>query len=266
MIATAEPPVRHSALHVGEVRHRRFLPRPHAFRYGLHLVYLDLDELDQVFRDRWLWSVERRNWASFRRADYLGDPDTDLADAVRDRAAQDLGRRPDGPVRMLTQLRYLGYCFNPVTFYYCFAQDGEQLEAIVAEITNTPWGERHAYVLDATTAERTASGVLRWTFDKVFHVSPFMAMDHRYDWRFSVPGADRPLLVHMENRRGDELWFDATLTTRPRALDGPTCAGALVRHPFMTGKVLAGIYWQALRLWMKRTPFHPHPVHREKRS
>jgi len=266
VIATAEPPVRHSALHVGSVRHRRFLPKPHAFRYGLHLVYLDLDELGSAFRDRWLWSVERRNWASFRRADYLGDPDQDLATAVRDRVDAELGRRPDGPVRMLTQLRYLGYCFNPVTFYYCFAPGGERLEAIVAEITNTPWGERHAYVLDAETAETTKSGVLRWGFDKVFHVSPFMAMDHRYDWRFSVPAPDRPLVVHMENRRGDDLWFDATLTTEPRALDGRNCAGALLRHPFMTGKVLAGIYWQALRLWMKRTPFHPHPEHREKRN
>jgi DUF1365 family protein len=266
VIATAAPPVRSSALHVGSVRHRRHMPRPHAFRYGLHLVYLDLDELDSVFRDRWLWSVERRNWASFHRRDYLGAPDTDLATAVRDRVEAELGRRPDGAIRMLTQLRYLGYCFNPVTFYYCFGAATDALEAIVAEITNTPWGERHAYILDVRASETTESGVHRWTFDKVFHVSPFMAMDHRYDWRFSVPGTDRPLLVHMENRRNGELWFDATLTTRPRPLDGPTCAKALLRHPFMTGKVLAGIYWQALRLWMKRTPFHPHPDHREKRT
>jgi DUF1365 family protein len=257
---SAPPEATASALYVGQVRHRRFLPRGHAFRYRLQMVYLDLDELDAVFADRWLWSVERANWASFRRRDYLGDPSVPLAEAVRARVGEATGRRPEGPIRMLTQLRQLGHCFNPVSFYYCFAPDGEQVEHLVAEITNTPWHERHAYVLDRADAGIAANGTLRWQFDKSFHVSPFMAMDHRYDWRFSAPG--ETLAVHMENRRGAELWFDATLTMRRRPLSGFECAKALLRHPFMTGKVTAGIYWQALRLWLKRIPFHDHPRHR----
>ena len=209
---------RASCLYLGQVRHRRFLPKPHAFRYRLHMLYLDLDEIETVFDGRWLWSVGRRNWASWHRRDYLGDAAVDLRTAVLDRVEQVCGHRPAGPIRMLTQLRYLGYCFNPVTFYYCFGPGGDEVEAVVAEITNTPWGERHSYVLDRTSAERAPNGTLRWRFPKSFHVSPFMPMDHRYDWRFGTPGPT--LAVHMENHGGDALWFDATLTISALSLAG----------------------------------------------
>jgi DUF1365 family protein len=251
---------RASCIYRGEVRHRRFEPKAHAFRYRLHMLYLDLDELDEVFDGRWLWSVERANWVSWRRRDYLGDPGMPLRDAVLARVDEELGRSPSGPVRMLTHLRYAGYCFNPVTFYYCFDADDRHVDALVAEITNTPWKERHAYVLGRDDAEISPNGTLRWRFDKAFHVSPFMAMEHRYDWRFSEPR--EALAVQMENRRDGAPWFDATLTMRRRELTGPELARALLRHPLMTGEVIAAIHWQALRLWLKRVPFHPHPKHR----
>jgi DUF1365 family protein len=176
-----------SALYRGTVRHRRHLPRPHAFRYRIFQPLLDLAELELAFADRWLWSVERGNVASFRRRDFHGDRDTPLDAAVRDTVAAHLGRRPTGPIRMLAHLRYFGQCFNPVVLYYGYCEDGRTLDWIVAEITNTPWNERHAYVLPVAKAVERHR-MLHWDFDKRFHVSPFMPMSRNYAWRFSAPG------------------------------------------------------------------------------
>ena len=245
-----------SALYFGRLRHRRFAPRPHAFAYPLFMAWLDLGELDQVFADRWLWSARRPALAWFRRADYLGDPALPLAEAVRQRVAEAGLPRPAGPVRMLTHLRMFGYAFNPVTFYYCFDPEGLRVETIVAEITNTPWGERHAYVLGAPTNEGTAA-VHRHRFAKAFHVSPFLPMALGYDWRFGTPG--RTLSVHMEDLDGAQKVFDATLALERVEISTASLARALVTFPLMPLRVSAAIYWQALRLWLKRTPFHAHP-------
>jgi len=244
-----------SALYQGTVVHRRHTPVPHEFRYRVSYLYLDLAELDTAFAGRWLWSVERGNVVSFRRADHLGDPAVPLDTAVRDLVAARTGRRPEGPIRLLTHPRYFGYGFNPVSFYYCWNPAGGALEAIVAEVNNTPWGERHCYVLDP--ADSLRQGHHRYRFGKDFHVSPFLAMDYTYDWRFSVPGGD--LAVVMRNERDGRLDFEAAMALQRRPLTGPQLARALVAYPFMTGKVIAAIYWQALRLWWKGVPFHAHP-------
>jgi len=240
-----------SCLYTGTLRHRRFAPRPRAFRYRLFMAWLDLAELDEVFRDRWFWSVRRPALAWFRRGDYLGDPAVPLDQAVRDLVSRETGVRPAGPIRLLTHLRMFGHCFNPVSFYYCYDAAGAKVETIVAEITNTPWNERHAYVLPA------AEGELRFRFGKAFHVSPFLPMALQYDWRFSEPG-DR-LAVHMRNLDGGVKVFDATLDLERREIGATTLAGALARFPLMTLQVVAAIYWQAFRLWTRRTPFHAHP-------
>ncbi len=257
--AGASNNIRHSAIYTGHVRHRRFMPVPNAFRYRIYMLYLDLDELRHAFDGCRLWSYERFNVACFQRRYFFGDADVPLKDAVRTAVEKELGRAVPGPIRMLTHLRYFGYCYNPVTFYYLYAEDGETLEAIMPEITNTPWGERFAYILDCRKSEAGAAGRYRWIFPKKFHVSPFMPMDVMYDWRFGVPG-DR-LSVHMQNIIKDEKHFDATLTLERRPLTQRNLNRVLWQYPVMTTKVVTMIHWQALRLWAKRVPFYQHPTY-----
>lgn len=245
--------MRPDAIAIGSVWHRRQAPKAHAFRYKVWMSLLDVDELATSFRRSRLWSLGRLNLVSLRRRDYVGPHDLSLGGAVRRLVNTRLGFRPSGRVRMLTHLRQWGMCFNPVTFYFC--EDGRGgLEAIVADIHNTPWNERHAYVLDA----RTQPGPdFRFTFAKAFHVSPFLPMDMRYEWQFCYQ-AER-IDVHMRVIRGDTqlLLTGMRLTlaemTPRRMLSMP------LRFPFMTLRVTAGIYYQALRLWLKRIPFISHP-------
>jgi len=245
----------HSALYTGWVRHRRHAPRDHAFRYRLFMTYLDLAEVDRVLSLHPLWSRSGPAAVRFERADYLGDPARPLDAEVRDRVAAVLGRRPAGPVRLLTHLRTWGHCFNPVSFYYCF-DPADELDAIVAEVTNTPWQERHGYVMDARAGRRGRA--YRFDLAKALHVSPFFPMDQRYDWQFRAPGDS--LAVHMNNLERGRRVFDATLVLRRRELSFRTMTEVLVQHPVMTGRVVAAIHWQALRLWLKRVPFFSHPA------
>lgn len=251
-----------SCLYEGVVRHRRFAPTPHDFSYGVSMLYLDLAELDRVFDGRWLWSAHRPAPVRWKREDFLGDPSVPLDEAVRARVELRTGRRPRGAVRMLTLPRYFGYSFNPVTFYYCFEEDGA-LAAIVAEITNTPWKERHAYVLDLARDEGRGHAH-RWRFAKDFHVSPFLPMELAYDWRFTDPAA--ALVVHMEDHDAKSCVFDATMTLRRTEISTASLASAFARRPFQTSQVAAAIYWQALRLKQKRVPFHEHPQWKAKPS
>ena len=245
-----------SGIYEGWVRHRRHAPHAHAFRYRLYLMYLDLAELDRVFAGRALWSVNRRNVAEFRRSDYLGDPAVPLGDAVRARIREVCGRAPDGPIRLLTHLRTFGHVFNPVSFYYCFDAGDRRVETIVAEVTNTPWKERHSYVLPVRDAERHGSA-LRWDFRKAFHVSPFLPMQRGYAWRFTAPG--ETLRVHMDVLDGASRDFDATLVLERRPLTGASLARVLLRYPAMTLRVVSAIHWQAFLIFLRRNPVYDHP-------
>lgn len=268
-----------SCLFEGRVRHRRFTPIENAFTYSAFWAYLDLAELDRVFDRRWLWSTSRFAIARFDRRDHLLFPDDVAAPSIPDRrpsqgqcpvrsggdlpsldlsvrqlVASVTGSPITGPIRLLTQLRMWGYLMNPVSFYYCFDEAGMYADVVVAEVNNTPWGERHCYVLDRRAQPERR---LRFEQAKQFHVSPFMNLDMQYRWALTSPA--ETLTVHIENWRAADRLFDCTLHLKRREISGAELARTLMRHPFMTGTVTAGIYWQALKLWWKRCPFVPHP-------
>jgi uncharacterized protein len=227
-----------SAIYEGVIRHRRFAVREHVLRHRIALAYVDLDEVAEL--------PLRRGLVEFRRSDYLPGPGS-LADAARALAGS------SGPVRLLTNLRTFGHCFNPVSFVYC--HDGEdRLQAVIAEVTNTPWGERHAYVLRRSGDERVLGG----DFEKLLHVSPFMGMDHAYAMRAAAPG--ETLSVHVESRRSGELAFDATLRMRRRQFSSRVLAEVTARYPAATLRTLSLIYAHAVVLRLKGVPVHSHPT------
>jgi len=209
--------MKHSKLYIGRITHKRLEPFIHRFEYGVFMAYVDLDETQKlVGRQSWLYSSKRRALVEFRRSDYHGDPNLPLADCIRKLVQNKTGNTTTGPIRMLTNLRVLGYIINPVTFYYCFNEQDTQVEHIVVEITNTPWNERHAYVL---TPEKNLSDKADWyhyIIDKDFHVSPFLELDYEYEMQFSQP--KRNLVVSIANNRANERKFIATLKLHEEAL------------------------------------------------
>jgi len=245
-----------SLIYEGTVRHRRHSPRAHAFTYRVAMPFLRLDEIPTLFAAARLWSASGRAPGQFRREDYLGDPSLPLADEVRRRIREETGAEHRGPIYLLANPRCFGMVMNPIACYYCFSEDEARLEFLVAEVTNTPWDERHSYVLTAPGH----GGHLRTEFDKAFHVSPFNPMDMRYHWRSNTPG--QRLALHLENHREGERVFDATLALKARAMSPAALDGLLLRFPLMSAKVGLAIYWQALQLFLKGVPFVPHPDHR----
>lgn len=246
----------HSAIYEGFLRHRRHYPRVHRFCYPVFMMYLDLDELDTVLEKSPFWS--RKPWrpARFVRSDYLGDPELPLEQAVRERIHEVTGVWHEGPIRMLANLRYFGYVINPIACYYCF-DETEALRYLVAEVTNTPWGERRSYVLKCDPRRKFQ----RIDFHKELHVSPFNPMEMKYHWCSNEPS--RLVSLNLETEHQQRIHLDATMVLKRREIDSRSLASILLRYPWMTARVAWAIYWQALKLWFKRAPFYDHPASRD---
>jgi uncharacterized protein len=241
-----------SGIYEGTVLHHRLEPFDRQFSYRITMVCLDLSEVDQVCAAHPLWSVERANAVSFQRRDYLGDPSVPLDVAVRDKVEAQTGLRPSGPISMLSQLRTWGWLFNPITVYYCFDPLGRSVEATVVEVTNTPWHERTAYVLD---------GLGIHVVDKSLHVSPFLPMDLQHRFVLGEPG--RKLVVGVDDLRDHRRIFSASMVLTRRPVDRATLGRMLWRFPVMTMRVSAGIYRQAAALYLRGAQVHPHQEPRE---
>lgn len=248
-----------SAVFRGWVRHRRFSPREHSFQYNVFMMYVDLDELDDLLATSWYWKKSGFGLAKFKRNDYFGNPDIPLKKAVLERLAEE-GIEATGAVRMITNFRYFGFIINPITVYYCFDK-AENLQALLVEVTNTPWGDRHHYVLNCDPAKQT----LRTKFKKELHVSPFHPMDMYYSWLSNTPKTH--LSIHMQNHQKyedkDVCVFDATIRLQREEITQYKLTKLILQYPLMTLKVFTGIYWQAARLFIKKVPFYDNPKLKE---
>ncbi len=241
-----------SAIYSGTLMHARYLPGNHSFSYKIKMILLDLDRLDSFFAKSRLWVKERFGFVSFKRQDYLPDKHISVKEAVIKTVASETGITPDGPVFMLTNLRYWGFQFNPASFYYCFDKNGEALTHILIEVHNTPWGERHRYVLSLESPDQKV-----FQFNKEFHVSPFNPMDMRYTCTFSIP--DEHISVQMENYKDGNLHFKAVLNLT-QIEPSPKIMAQFARNAWkLPIKIISAIYWQAAKLFFKRTPFYNHP-------
>jgi len=245
-----------SALYEGNVTHIRYSPIKKRFDYSLFMLLLDLEELPDLFESFWFWSARKWNIAYFRRSDHMGNPNESLSESVRNWVLKKTGKRPDGRIFLMTHLCYFGYRFNPVSFYYCFDSSERNVETIIAEINNTPWGEQFCYLLDCSKSFEN-KGIRFFSFKKEFHISPFMDMDCDYEWEFSEPKEN--LKICMNNLKKGEKIFEANLIMEKKPISSKSLTRALLKYPLITWKIKAAIYFQAFKLWYENCPFYPHP-------
>jgi DUF1365 family protein len=242
-----------SALYVGKLRHRRFSPRPHSFSYPVFMAFLDIDCLPELMRVSPFAGYNQWNWTAYCEQDHFGDAKKPLRERLTEDAARNGVTLPNGQMFVLTHLRYLGYVFNPVSFYYCYDSAGN-LRQMLAEVNNT-FGESHNYWLTPAN-ERESAAAKRYMTAKQMHVSPFMSMRLEYDWIFTPP--EEQLVAHMNTMQDGKAFFDATLQLEHRAWTRRELHRALAAYPFMTLRVIGGIHWEALRLWVKGVPVFTH--------
>lgn len=238
-----------NALYVGDIEHRRFSPKVNSFNYKVAYYFVDLEKAAETFKIPFLFSYNSPGILSFWQKDYL------TAKTIRETIFQELGKHSKGPIRILTNISYFGFCFNPVSFYYCYAEDAETLEYIVSDITNTPWREKHRQVFEMESSERKV-----FKFQKEFHVSPFMPMEIDYTWVFRKPNSR--IYVLMQNRASNEtqVIFDSTLMLKHSELTAKNIIVTFLKLPLVTFKTVLAIYYQAFKLFLKKVPFHTHPL------
>ena len=245
-----------SAIYSGTIFHRRVHPFEHQFKYKLFMVYLDLDEIEDLLPQSFFWGVERSALISFHREDYLHRPEKNLNEAVRNLVFEKIGKTIEGPIYLLAHLRYFGHCFNPVSFYYCFDRSGGEVETVIADVTNTPWKERHSYVIERSPSQGVSEHITDEQTKKL-HVSPFFDMDHQYQFLFSSPNDS--ISVQIENFREREKVHEAVLNLKRIQFSKTNLLKAIIQFPFLTLRIVATIHWQAVKLWLKGATFYPNP-------
>jgi len=245
-----------SCIYEGSVTHSRHQPRQHRFTYRLFMVFLDLEELSTTVGRGKLISDRKISPRSFLRRDHLFDEASSLERELRELVRVEAGIETNGPIRLLTQLRYFGYFLSPLNLYYLLNDTGQHIQAVVAEVNNTPWGERHCYVLSDQNRDGDA-GSLRFSHPKAFHVSPFMGMEMQYQWSLSPPSEN--LSVHVANIENDSKLFEVGMTLTRHELTSAQLRRMTFRFPWMTAQIGTAIYFQALKLWWKKCPFYNHP-------
>lgn len=242
------------SIYIGKVRHRRFTPKLHEFSYRLFMFYFDINVISSTFKNIKQISIEKLNWFSFKRRNYFFNNHNSLDKSVREFILKKNNIYPKGKIFLLTHLSCLGYCFNPISLYFIFKENSDELEALLVEVTNTPWGEKHIYFLQE--AKKIASHIYQYNFKKELHVSPFMTMNYEYQFNLKINSS--VIIVHMESFQKGFKHFDATLSLN---LTNDPPIKTFIKFPFITYKVTAAIYWQALKLWLKKIPFYSHPKH-----
>ena len=256
-----------SFIYRGTIRHRRRTAVKNAFKFPAYMMYVDLEELETLFRKELFWSTRRMAPARFRRSDHLKELGESIS--LRDAATTTLRKhgiqKEIGPIRLLTQFRHFGFEMNPVSFFYCFDSSGTRIEAVIAEVNNTPWGEQHIYVIPAHDSESNPQKrVVAERIKKNFHVSPFMPMDMEYRMIFTVPSSQ--LGVKMQNFQDGERKFDVSMLMERVPITSWSLNWILFRFPLMSVQIFAGIYWQALKLYFKGAKFFPHSKNEQSRE
>jgi uncharacterized protein len=257
-----------SCIYEGVIRHRRNTPHVHQFDFKSFFLMMDLAEIDSIFRRHWFWSADRFALGRFKESEHLihHRQSGNLRQRV-DQVLDDAGISPNtiGSIRLLTQLRFFGFSMNPVSFFYCYSLCGKNVRAVIAEVNNTPWGEQHVYVISSPETNpipNSQTSIRSNAIDKDFHVSPFMSLDMSYQMSFTVPG--KKLGVKIENHLDQPLndvkkILDVSMLMKRKPFTGWNLNRLLVRYPLITLQIFASIYWQAFRLFLKKTTFHSHP-------
>jgi len=241
------------SIYKGTITHTRYSPQKHKFRYSTSMLFIDLENINKAFDKNIFWSYNKRNLATFNESDYYVKDNKKILTSIKLLIKNKISVNLKGKIYLLTNAKYFGYCFNPVSFYYCFNESGK-LIVIISHITNTPWNEKHAYLHDCRNIK---GGSKTFSFNKGFHVSPFMPMNIKYNWSFTEPKDF--LYVSMNNYQNSKINFNATLRLTKKAWTPWALNKILLSIPPYSIKTILAIYWNAFLLFIKKTPFYPHP-------